>query len=62
MNRDQAVPYILADAFLSWWREMGQPEIRSAFQYWADRENLKPRRRHAVWQRVNELRRLRPAA
>jgi len=62
MNRDQAVPYILADSFLKWWREMGSPEIGPAFQYWADRENLKPRRRHAVRRRVEELRTGRRAA
>lgn len=62
MNRDTAFPYILADAFLAWWREMGQPEIRSAFQYWADRESLGVRRRSSVWRRVSEAKRPSQAA
>ncbi len=56
MNRDTALPYILAEAFLAWWREVGQPEISAAYQYWADRENLVPRRRDSVWRKVAELR------
>ncbi|GAB4250198.1 MULTISPECIES: hypothetical protein [Deferrisoma] len=62
MNRDQAVPYILAHAFLKWWKDMGQPELEPAFHYWADRENLKARRRHTVWRRVEELQANRRAA
>ena len=62
MNRDTAFPYILAERFLQWWREMGRPEIASAFHYWSDQQNLRPRRRLSVWQRVGEVRSLGHAA
>lgn len=58
MKRDAAFPYILADEFLTWWRDVGEPEIRSAFHYWADREQLQRRRRDSVWRRVSEVRRV----
>lgn len=62
MNRDVAFPYILAERFLHWWRETGRPEIAAAFQYWADRQGLTPRRREGVWRRVGELRGMDEAA
>jgi hypothetical protein len=62
MNRDAAFPYILAERFLQWWREMGRPEMAAAFQYWADQQDLAPRRREGVWRRVGELRGMGEAA
>ncbi len=58
MKRDTALPYILAEGFLAWWKDMGRPEVRSAFTYWADREGLRARRREIVWRRVAEIRRV----
>ncbi|MDW7711958.1 MAG: hypothetical protein SCH98_15950 [Deferrisomatales bacterium] len=62
MNRDMAFPYILADHFLQWWKELGRPELTAAFQYWADRHDLGPRRRESVWRRVAEARPMGEAA
>jgi hypothetical protein len=56
MKRDAALPYILADEFLGWWKETGEPEVRAAFTYWADRQTLRARRRESVWRRVAEIR------
>ncbi|MBI5445259.1 MAG: hypothetical protein HY900_29115 [Deltaproteobacteria bacterium] len=58
MKRDTALPYILADDFLGWWKEMGRPEVRAAFTYWADRQPLRARRRETVWRRVAEIRQI----
>jgi hypothetical protein len=44
MNRDKALPYTLAKAFLRWWQGVGQPEIQAAFHYWADGKDLRTRR------------------
>jgi hypothetical protein len=62
VNRDAAFPYILADRFLHWWRDMGRPELAAAFQYWADQHELGPRRRESVWRRVAEMRGVSQAA
>jgi hypothetical protein len=58
MKRDTALPYILAEDFLVWWKEMGEPEVRAAFTYWADRRILRGRRRDNVWRRLTEMRKI----